>query len=1122
MTQKSKLLFRNSYELNRSSTPYWRNGGRRANKATRKSNWIGSTTPSSFANDQIIERGKKITLLAMNCFQNLRIEIEKISDLRTERSFYPKLEVFLKQFASEELGISNDISVISEASSKVHEAKVGFPDLTIQRKTHDYQTVGWIEVKLPEDNLNDSKFQQQFNKYKDSLENIIFTNLREWSLWQWDEKGKAKKIIECLFDIRDQNASTEGIKKLLERFFEGKALEIRTPKQLALALARKTRLLSQQVQENLEEAIENGDKSNDLLKLQSAFSETLIKDIETHQFANMAAETIAYSFFLAALEHERRGHGEDLTFTTAIDYLPQSVPILYDLYSLIGTTAKKSEPIQLTVNSLVEQFKKADMGKIHKKLSSHAIGQDPVIHFYEPFLAEYDPKEREARGVYYTPKPIVDYIVRSADELLKSNFGKEIGLEDRSVQLLDPATGTGTFLMSAIEMIYERKKKQLGSLGEEIVKKDFAKTAQDHILKHFYGFELMIAPYAIAHLKLTLLLEEFGFKFEMTQNNEDPDDDRMKIYLTNTLDKPQKTADKGQLELFSFHESISEEGELASKIKASEPIMVIIGNPPYSNFGRMNRNEWILGLLNDYKKDLEEKKINIDDDFIKFIRFAQWKIEQTGEGIVAMITSNTFVDGITHRQMRKTLLEVFDEIYIYNLHGNIRKGEVCPDGSKDENVFDIMTGVSINIFVKNQKCDNETLAKVFYQDAWGKSKEKLEILEKSDIKSTPWEEVKPLKPYYFFTPKDLSNEDYFEFTNLKEIFLQSVTGVESQKDKVCIKRSKNSIKTIIDDFIGESPDEEIREEYDIKDSRDWKLSTVREHLKYSYDRNNFKTISYRPFDSRHTYFDRNFIAYPRKPLMDSLSREGNFAIICSRQSSGEHWYNIFISDKVTERCFLSIKTKEGGYVFPLFLNLEERTLNISKQFLEKFDKYKANELDIFDYIYGILHLPQYREKYIEQLKINFPYIPTPEQIIKVDLLKKEIDSPFTAFKIITKAGTKLRELHTLKAAIFHEETKWGISVGGKEDMNKETDWVVKKIKYESETSRIYINENQYFEGISKDVWEFRIGSYQVLDKWLKERGKEKEGLTLDELKHYMKIIISLRETIETINELKTS
>src|SRR3990167_730703 len=711
----------------------------------------------------------------------LKQKIAKIKDTATERSYYPLLCAFFEEYAkSNALKLRNPQATPEETSTQ-YEHRIGFPDITI-RNGNDL--IGWIEVKIPQENINAEKFQEQFSRYKESLENIIFTNLREWQLWQWEE-GEAKKMADTSFDLTDiNNASSEGFEGFLIKFFEGRAYQTRTPKQLALALAKKTRLLSQQV----EEALDKSKEDSELQKLKETFEKTLIQDISEHQFANMVAETMAYSLFLAALEHSRRGNGTELTLTNAIDYLPTNVPILADLYGLVKKVASTIPTIYEATRLLVDQLNASEIERIHQKLVEHKPGEDPVIQFYEPFLKEYDPKEREARGVYYTPKPIVDYIVKSVDWILRNKFNKAKGLAEESVYLLDPATGTGTFLMSAIQEIHGNIKKENSSLGDEMVAREFNRIVLSHILKHFYGFELLIAPYAIAHLKLTLEVERLGFDFVKTKDDADKDNNRFKVYLANTLDDPNKPPAK----LFGF-DSIPQESENAREVKKNAPILAIVGNPPYSNFGRMNRGEWILDLLKDYKKNLREKKINIDDDFIKFIRFAQWKLEKTGKGIFAMITSNTFLDGITHRRMRRSLIDTFDEIYIYNLHGSKRKNENVPDGTEDQNVFNIMTGVSINIFVKYPDKKEQTV--VNYSDLWGTREKKFSLLINEDFNQSKWQKInvddfneKFRKSrwgksfgddFNFFVQKESEMMiEYGDYWGVHEIFKESGSGVD--------------------------------------------------------------------------------------------------------------------------------------------------------------------------------------------------------------------------------------------------------------------------------------------------------------------------------------------------------
>lgn len=1061
----------------------------------------------------------------------LKQKVAKIKDTATERSYYPLLCGFFEEYAKSGALKFRNPQATPEETSTQYEHKVGFPDITI-RNGNDL--IGWVEVKIPQENLNAEKFQEQFSKYKESLENIIFTNLREWQLWQWEE-GEAKKTAETLFDLTAiDNAPSEEFERFLIKFLEGRVYQTRTPKQLALALAKKTRLLSKQV----EEALEKSEAESDLRKLKETFEKTLIQDISEHQFANMVAETMAYSLFLAALEHSHRGNGTELTLTNAIDYLPTNVPILGDLYSLIKKVSSTIPTIYEATRLLVDQLNASEIERIHQKLVEHKPGEDPVIQFYEPFLKEYDPKEREARGVYYTPKPVVDYIVKSVDWLLRNRFNKVKGLADESVHLLDPATGTGTFLMSAIQEIYANIKKENSSLGDEMVKREFNRVVLSHILKHFYGFELLIAPYAVAHLKLTLEVERLGFDFANTKDDNDKDNDRFKVYLANTLDDPNKPPQK----LFGF-DSIPQESEKAREVKKNVPILAIIGNPPYSNFGRMNRGEWILNLLKDYKKDLKEKKINLDDDFIKFIRFAQWKLIETKQGIFAMITSNTYIDGITHRQMRRSLMDTFDEIYIYNLHGNSRKGEIAPDGGKDENVFDIQQGVSINIFVKHPEKQNETIVK--YCDLWGLRENKFATLLNETFGETKWQILSPKEPNWFFVKKDTGvDEEYSKYIKVTEVFPYYNSGIQTKRDALTIQFNETNLKKVINDFLNFRI-EEIRQKYELPaDGRDWTIQTAKDDIKNNHPE--IVDILYRPFDIRKTIFTgktKGFVAYPRTETMKQMLNNENLGLITCRNQDFER-VALATNKMIDLRTYSNPGSIGTDYLLPLYIYPEKGeslfvgavgsipaarqpniSLTIGREIAEKIGRvyypvaeYQTKDGDtrltpeeIFYYAYAIFHSLTYRSRYAEQLKIDFPHLPFTGN--------KEL------FAKLIALGNELVNLHLLgenpfdkSKTIFDEQEKWGIKIGGEQLANL-PDWQVADVSYSEKDKRVYVNKGQYFEGIEKEVWEFMIGGYQVCEKWLKDRKKAERALSTDDLKHYMKIIVSLRETIRIMKEI---
>lgn len=1090
-------------------------------------------------------------------FEELKQKVAKIKDKATERSYYPLLCEFIVDYAKSGAIKLINPSATPEETSKQYENRVGFPDITVRNGVN---LVGCIEVKKPEENLNSDKFHEQFNKYKDSLENIIFTNLREWQLWQWvkkegNDQPEPTKIAQTIFDLTSlDDFNSADFEQFLARFLEGRSFSTRTPKQLALALAKKTQFLSKQV----EEAIDENDKNADLTKLKETFEKTLIQNIKPHQFSNMVAETMAYSLFLAALEHTHRGNGSDLTLTNAIDYLPTNVPILADLYSLIKKVASTIPNISEAAQLLVDQLNASEIERIRQKLVDHKPGEDPVIQFYEPFLKEYDPEEKKDRGVFYTPKPVVDYIIRSVDWILKNKFNKEKGLADHSVHILDPATGTGTFLMSAIQEIHKSVKEENNSLGEEMVTREFNKIVLEHILKHFYGFELLVAPYAIAHLKLTLEVERLGFDFSQTKNDNEPDNDRFKIYLANTLDDPRGDKDSkggvGEYESWLFR-SIPEESKAARKVKNEVPILVITGNPPYSNFGQMNQGEWILNLLKEYKKGLNEKKINLDDDFIKFIRFAQWKLEQTGQGIFAMITSNTFIDGITHRQMRRSLLDTFDEIYIYNLHGNNRKHEISPDGTEDENVFLIKTGVSINILIKYPTKKSDTTVK--FADLWGLRNHKFDVLLRQKFEETDWQiiDVEGFNKKFsetkwginfdgdlnFFVQKEANMMvEYGNYWGITEIFSSFNSGIITRNDSATIHFEKETTQNIIDDYINLSTNE-LRKKYNIKDGKSWTLEDAKKDVIENRSVNEITPILYRPFDIRFTLFTKKSGGFLNRPIYDVMRNmiHPNLALLSKRQSVKEFSY-LLVSNLICESCVFE-SAYANNSVFPLYiykdataklslLDVEEhdktREPNLSPKFIKEFSERLELKFisdgqgdlettfgpeDVLYFSYAVFHSPSYRSRYAEQLKIDFPRLPiTFEKKIFQDLVKK---------------GNELVNLHLLgenpfdkSNTILDKPEKWG-GIKPVTEKRPVIDWLVSNYHYDEKSKCVYVNRSQYFTGVEKETWDFVVGGYPVLETWLKYRKNAERSLSTEDLKHFMKIVVALRETIRIMQEI---
>ncbi|HUM81928.1 MAG TPA: hypothetical protein PLQ38_09140, partial [Methanothrix sp.] len=633
-----------------------------------------------------------------------------------------------------------------KATNEPKRVECGAPDFVLRR---DGLSIGYIETKDLGKSLDEAEDSDQLKRYKRSLPNLMLTDYLEFR-WFVDGQlrdsarlgriGKGNKILP------DKKGIDETV-QLLKLFLESRPQPITTPKDLS----ERTAKLAHIIRDTIVEAFEKDKVSSDLKDLREAFSQVLIPDLnkpeKVTEFADMYAQTIVYGLFAARCNHKGPESFQRLGSAREI---PKTNPFLKKLFETITGSSLDEEPYVDFVDDLVQILANTDMEKVLEDFGKRTRQEDPIVHFYETFLAAYDPKTRERRGVYYTPEPVVQYIVKSVDYILRTRFGLEGGLAhtadvveydreeaildqqgrpDRSkllhtvseerpkVLILDPACGTGTFLYAVMDFIRAEFMKR-GDAGL------WSAYVRDHLLPRLFGFELLMAPYAVAHFKLGMLLAGYDLpKEQQKQWRYDFEaDERLGVYLTNTLEEPPiKIAEA----LWGLR-ILSEEASAASIVKRDLPIMVIAGNPPYSNFGMMNRGNFILKLLNDYKKDLNEKKLNLDDDFIKFIRWAQWRIEQTGYGILAFITNNTYIDGITHRQMRESLMNMFSEIFIVNLHGNSNKQEKTTDGIPDENVFDIKQGVAIGVFVK-KKAKRDS-SKVYYYDIMGSREEKYEFL----------------------------------------------------------------------------------------------------------------------------------------------------------------------------------------------------------------------------------------------------------------------------------------------------------------------------------------------------------------------------------------------------------
>ncbi len=994
-----------------------------------------------------------------------------------EHSYRGHLETVLNQI------IDDTNIVVTNEPARIRD--VGAPDYSIAKKDIP---IGYIEAKDIDKDLSNKAYTKQFERYKNALDNLIITNYINFEFYQNGEL--VKKISIAKIDnnqiIPLQKNFSEFV-HLIKNFTTFVSKTIKSPLKLASLMANKALLLKDVLTNAL-----NSDEESSLNEQLRVFQTMLIYDITKEEFADIFAQTIAFGMFIARYHDYTL---ENFSRSEARQLIPKSHPFLKGLFKYISDDDILDDRLIWIIDSLSEVYLATNIREIFEKR------QDPIIHFYETFLSYYSPNTRKARGVWYTPKEVVGFIVNGVDKILKDEFdldglideskikirvddpnkghtksGKKIqkDIEIHKVQILDPAVGTGTFLAEVVEFI---KKDFFGSWSQYV---------NSDLIPRLNGFELLMASYAMAHLKLDMILD-VGIK------------KRLNIYLTNSLEPYHKEHQS----LFASY--LANESKEADRIKKETPVMVIMGNPPYA-VSSSNRSEWIQELLKDYKKNLNERKINLDDDYIKFIRFAQYYIDKNGYGIVAYITNNSFLDGITHRQMRKSILESFDLIYILDLHGNSKKKETTPDGGKDENVFDIQQGVSINIFVKKTKSKRE--ATVYHYDLYGKREFKYNFLNENDLSSIDWQKLKPKEPNYFFVPKDFSLEDeYDKGFKIDELFKVFSSGIETQKDSLVIRFSESELERVKQEILYD--EEKIRNEYKIKDSRDWQLSRAREDLKVA----KIVDISYRPFDVRKTFYSGNskgIMAYPRHEVMKHMLKD-NYALQLTCKNRQLSLGYFFIVKNISDRHLLD-SAADSMKSFPLYLYQEDnsleskRELNLNLEIIKEFEKRLQlqfnddfNELDLLDYIYAILHHPTYRKKYKEFLKIDFPKVPYPN---------------IKTFWQLVEFGRKLRALHLLEDKSLDDRI---IEISGDGDMLIANRLNKKDVHIEADIVTLNINENVAITNIPLRAWKFHIGGYQSAQKWLKDRaGKE---LSRIDLKHYNKIINVLIKTDKIMKEI---
>lgn len=1014
------------------------------------------------------------------------LQSHKIGDI-TEHSHRPALKELMESLAGAKVKILHEPK---------REGKFGSPDFKI---THTESIIGYVENKKIEENLDKTIKSDQIKKYQSLSDNILITNYIDW-IWMKEGKIQQRETLCFLTDIENKRAKldktkVDAVEKLIKSFLSQAPKEIGDAKKLAEALAVRAKLLKDFL---LDELKRQGAEHTEgrLYQLYETFKTFVFHELTVDEFSDAFAQNLVYGLFLAKLNADVHA----VNLYNAKKYIPASFELIRELVNFLDELDNEEyRETRWIVEEVLTIMNNLDLRAIQDTLSftkkrkdaDNIIIKDPYVYFYEDFLAAYDKKLRKAKGVYYTPPPVVNFIVRAIDDILIKTFKIKEGLADRNkVTVLDFATGTGTFLLETLQQIFDKLPRDSG-------KKDLI--IKEHILKNLFGFEYLIAPYTIAHLKLSQFLKDNGYQLKAKE--------RLQVFLSNTLEPI-----PSQIKI-PLLPALTEESKQAQEIK-DKPILVITGNPPYSKKSK-NNGDWIVNLVDSYKlidgKRSKEKQNWYRDDYIKFIRFAQDKMDKVDEGIVAVITNHSFLSNITMPGMRQSLLNSFDQLYVINLHGSAKKEESLPDGfAKDENVFDIEQGVSMSFFIKKKGLPK----KVFYADFWGSRKEKYQRSLNESIASIQWQELNPVTPNYFLIPRnEQHSNEYYNFFSVTKIFKVFSLPLMTGRDLVTIRRTKNEIKDVLKVF-NEKTEDQIREVLKTgDDSRDWKISKAKSDITKTKNSDTLiKEVTYRLFDKRFTYYTGNskgFHASPQFKVCKNMLYK-NLGLLVPRQLSKTEFKHVFCTNSIPEMCAISTATKEQNQLFPLYVYInasvdnkpesvikEENFTSDFRKYIEQLYGKGITAEEIFGCIYAILHSPSYRKKYIEFLKIEFARIPFPKD-------KK-------LFKQLAELGNELIQVHLMEE---EADYSYGDFIG------KGTN-IVEKLNHvtDKKVGKLYINKTQYFTDVPLTIWNFHIGGYQVLDKYLKER--KGRTLTIDEVDIITSTIKALAFTIDQMLKIDT-
>lgn len=1049
---------------------------------------LGRRSPHAYSHAKVA--GHDVTL---NFDDYLKALAATPIDAKTEHTDRGALERLLKEAAADA-----DTRLHVRHEPRGDKDGGGRPDFMVKR---DARVVGYVENKQIDDSLDKLIRSDQVKKYQKLSENLLLTDYLEFV---WLKKGQDPQRAR-LAHSTDLSAKKLALKpeavdqvaKLLRAFFSTAPQNIGRGQTLAVELATRAALL----RDFLTEELVRQQKDNDLGKLHglyAAFRDQIFHDLDIKAFADAFAQMLAYGLFLARLN---AGAGVEVTLDNVRKFIPGSFSLIRELVRFLEEMDEPEyKPSRWVVDEILSIVNGIDLAAIHNDLSFRArkavsrkvkagdeeehrlFEKDPFIYFYEDFLKAYDPAMRKGRGVYYTPPPVVNFIVRAIDDILKDTFGITDGLADhKRVTVLDFATGTGTFLLEVFERIFDTIGGPESGRADGIVR--------EHLTKNIYGFEYLIAPYTIAHLKLSQYLRDKGHPMVASERERlklppMDKDARLQVFLTNTLEPVEP---QGNL----LMPALAEEVKGAQAVK-DKPILVITGNPPYSARSK-NKGTWIKSKVKIYEqvdgKHFGERKHWLNDDYVKFIRFAQLKMEGMEQGIVGIITNRWWVENVTFRGMRQSILADFDKIFVLDLGGE-------SDSANSHNVFDITKGVAITLLVRDGSGDKAAR----YAVLDGSRLDKYSATSTLSINTVPWRDLKPNKPNYFLVPaSEVGRAEYDSWWAVDGIFPTGSTGVLTAKDGLAVAFDSASLRQNLLEFAGALSNEGLAARFGLRKVDD-ALAAEKVALKNDgVQESLIRKLDYRPFDTRAYYDHDNVVFRRRKKVMQHMHGDNVGLAVC-RLTKGGSWEHAFVTAFAADDSFVSDRSKERAYIYPLRADCDEGGVmeNLSPAFRDFIDARYSQHYDpeqILGYIYAVLHAPTYRTRYAEFLRIDFPRIPfaeTPEQ-----------------FEALSVLGWELIQTHLLKT-VPRSKPRLG-------DYTGKGDHMVEAVRYSPEEQTVWINKTQGFANLPQAVWDFHIGGYQVIDKYLKSR--KGRVLNLDEQTHVGNIAEALQFTIAQMGRI---